>query len=102
MRTGKPAKAKARGAAGRAPASPPRGKTIPRGKTKTRPVARLAAPAAAVWALIGPFQSLARWHPLVRRCRLGRRGRTKLRHIVLHDGRLIVNCETARDERRRL
>ena len=62
----------------------------------------MAAPAAAVWAFIGPFQSLARWHPLVRRCRLGRRGRTKLRHIVLHDGRLIVNCETARDERRRL
>jgi hypothetical protein len=65
-------------------------------------MARLAAPAQAVWALIGPFQSLARWHPLVRHCRLGREGEAKLRRIVLHDGRLIVNLETARDERRRL
>lgn len=98
----RPAEAKAGGRAGRASASPLRAKTAPRGKTKTRSVARLAAPAAAVWALIGPFQSLARWHPLVRRCRLGRQGRTKLRRIVLHDGRRIVNCETAREERRRL
>lgn len=69
-----------------------------RARTRTRSRARLDAPADIVWALIGPFESLARWHPLVKSCRLARPAGEKHRRIRLRDGRRIVNRETARDE----
>lgn len=61
--------------------------------------ADLAAPASEVWNLIGPFDSLPRWHPLVAACTLDReKNGSVLRHIRLHDGTPIVNRETARNE----
>ncbi|MGB8273721.1 MAG: SRPBCC family protein [Alphaproteobacteria bacterium] len=62
---------------------------------------RLAASADSVWTLIGPFDSLPLWHPLVRECTLAYAGGHKLRRILLHDGRRIVNREEARDEAKR-
>ncbi len=61
--------------------------------------ADLAAPAQEVWELIGPFDSLPRWHPLVAACTSDRdKNGSVLRHIRLHDGTLIVNRETGRDD----
>jgi len=61
--------------------------------------ADLGAPAKDVWDLIGRFESLPRWHPLVAACTLEReKDGSVLRHIRLHDGTPIVNRETARSD----
>ena len=61
--------------------------------------ADLAAPASEVWDLIGAFDSLPRWHPLVAACALEReKDGSVLRHIRLHDGTPIVNRETAHSD----
>lgn len=61
--------------------------------------AELGADAAAVWALIGAFDSLPRWHPLVAECTLERgTDGTIVRRTRLHDGTLIRNGLVAHDE----
>ena len=61
--------------------------------------ADLSAPASEVWGLIGSFDSLPRWHPLVAACTLEREtDGSVLRHIRLRDGTPIVNRETARSD----
>lgn len=64
---------------------------------------RLAAPADEVWAFIGPFDSLDRWHPAVAACELERdsdRGEVR-RRITLKDGGVILNRLEARDDTER-
>lgn len=62
------------------------------------------APPAAVWALIGDFCSIARWHPQVERCILStdeddESVKVQVRGLVVKGGLgTIVEVETARDE----
>ena len=65
--------------------------------------ADLAASAQEVWALIGPFDSLPHWHPLVAECPLEteKGSGAILRHIRLHDGRIIVNRLTGQSDAER-
>lgn len=64
----------------------------------------IAAPPAAVWALIGDFCAIARWHPQVERCILSsdaddESARVRIRGVVARGGLgTIVEVETARDE----
>jgi hypothetical protein len=57
----------------------------------------LNAPAQEVWDLIGPFDSLPRWHSLVAECTLEKESGSKessgaiVRRIRLHDGTIILN-----------
>jgi hypothetical protein len=44
---------------------------------------RLAAPAAEVWALIGPFDAMPRWHPAMLSCRLAEEDEATLRHLTV-------------------
>ena len=61
--------------------------------------ADLSSPANVVWNLVGPFDSLPLWHPLVAACTLEReKDGSVLRHIRLRDGTPIVNRETARSD----
>jgi hypothetical protein len=62
--------------------------------------ADLSAPAADVWALIGPFDSLARWHPLVAECGLEREPGTGaiIRRILIYDGTVIRNRLLGHDD----
>ena len=39
-----------------------------------------------VWAVIGGFQDLAAWHPVVRACRHEAAGDREYRHLVTEDG----------------
>jgi len=66
--------------------------------------ADLAASAQDVWALIGPFDSLPRWHPLVAECPLEREqgSGAVLRRIRLHDGTIIVNRLTGMSDAERV
>jgi uncharacterized protein YndB with AHSA1/START domain len=63
------------------------------------------APPAAVWALIGDFCAIGRWHPQVERCILSNDEdddsvRVQVRGLVVKDGGgTVVEVETARDER---
>jgi carbon monoxide dehydrogenase subunit G len=65
----------------------------------------IAAPAAAVWAIIGEFCAIARWHPQVERCVLSDQSETEgetvaVRGLVAAGGLgTIVEVETQRDER---
>ena len=69
--------------------------------TRSRDV---AAPPAAVWALIGDFCAIARWHPQVERCILSRdaddeSAPVQIRGLVAKGGLgTIVEVETARSE----
>ncbi|MFD0936614.1 SRPBCC family protein, partial [Methylobacterium trifolii] len=64
----------------------------------------VGAPPAAVWAVIGAFCGIARWHPQVERCILSddseADGETvHIRGLVVKGGLgTIVEAETARDE----
>ena len=57
----------------------------------------LNAPAQEVWDLIGPFDSLPRWHSLVAECTLEKESGSKestgaiVRRIRLRDGTIILN-----------
>lgn len=52
----------------------------------------LNAPAQEVWDLIGAFNSLPRWHPLVAECTLEKESSgAVVRRIRLHDGTIILN-----------
>ena len=62
------------------------------------------APPAAVWALVGEFCAIGRWHPQVERCILSSDEdddtvRVAVRGLVLTGGLgTVVEVETARDE----
>lgn len=64
----------------------------------------IPAPPAAVWALIGDFCAIGRWHPQVERCILSSDAdddgdRVRIRGVVAKGGLgTIVEIETARDE----
>lgn len=61
--------------------------------------AELGADATTVWNLIGAFESLPDWHPLVAECVLERdTGGAIVRRTGLHDGTIIRNRLIARDE----
>lgn len=65
--------------------------------------AELDTDAARVWSLIGAFDSLPRWHPLVAECVLEREAQTSavVRRIHLHDGTVIRNRLLEHDDRLR-
>jgi carbon monoxide dehydrogenase subunit G len=62
------------------------------------------APPAAVWAIVGDFCAISRWHPQVERCILStdeddETARVQVRGLVVKGGLgTIVEVETARDE----
>ncbi len=62
------------------------------------------APPAAVWAIVGDFCGIGRWHPQVERCLLSmdeddETARVQVRGLVVKGGRgTIVEVETARNE----
>lgn len=49
-----------------------------------------------VWALCGPFDSAAQWHPVVSRVDLSTDGLTRTMHLV--NGQTVVERETSRSE----
>jgi mxaD protein len=59
----------------------------------------LALPADALWALIGDFGGLHRWHPYVRHLDLSWEGRIRTLHF--HDGSRAVERLEARNEQAR-
>ena len=60
----------------------------------------VAAPPAAVWAMIGGFCDIAQWHPEVESCALSRDGAATLRTLVAKGGiGTLVERETSRYER---
>ena len=65
----------------------------------------ISAPATAVWAIVGDFCAIARWHPQVERCILSdsseAQGETAtIRGLVVTGGLgTIVEIETGRDEK---
>jgi uncharacterized protein YndB with AHSA1/START domain len=68
--------------------------------TKVRVERSYSYPAEAVWALIGDFGGLHRWHPYVRRLDLSWEGRIRTLHF--HDGsRAVEQLEARSDEVRR-
>jgi hypothetical protein len=61
--------------------------------------AELKADADEVWKLVGAFDSLPRWHPLVAECALeGDEARGFVRRIRLHDGTIILNRLTTHSD----
>jgi hypothetical protein len=64
--------------------------------TEIRVAQRLAGPAEAVWALIGDFGGLQRWHPRVSRLDLSWEGR--IRTIHFDDGGHAVERLDARND----
>ena len=52
------------------------------------------APAAEVWAVVGEYNNMNRWHPAVKISRQ----MAEFRHLVLHNDAVIVEEETARDD----
>jgi carbon monoxide dehydrogenase subunit G len=64
----------------------------------------IPAPPAAVWALVGEFCAIGRWHPRVERCILSSDEdddtvRVQIRGLVVKGGLgTVVEVETARDE----
>ncbi|MBB6248759.1 SRPBCC family protein [Rhodanobacter sp. A1T4] len=68
--------------------------------TEVRVVQRLANPADLVWAMIGDFGGLHRWHPQVSRVDLSWEGRIRTVHYV--DGsRAVERLEARSDAMRR-
>ncbi len=64
--------------------------------------AELGTSAARLWSLIGAFDSLPRWHPLVAECALEREESGAVaRRIRLHDGTVIRNRLLTHDDRLR-
>ena len=72
--------------------------TAPAGRHRLVFASELTADAETIWALIGAFESLPRWHPLVAECVLEADvgGRT-VRRTRLHDGTVIRNRLLAHD-----
>ncbi|MGA0532980.1 SRPBCC family protein [Hansschlegelia sp. KR7-227] len=56
------------------------------------------APAAKVWATIGGFCGIAKWHPAVEGCALSEQGGKPIRTLSLKGGGTIVEQETGRDD----
>lgn len=50
----------------------------------------LPAKAEEVWAVIGPFGSLADWHPLITSCEVVEIDGDTHRHVTLRDGELLL------------
>jgi mxaD protein len=68
--------------------------------TEVRVAQRLANPADLVWAMIGDFGGLHRWHPQVRRVDLSWEGRIRTVHYA--DGtRAVERLEARSDAMRR-
>lgn len=58
----------------------------------------IAAPPAAVWAKIGDFCGVGKWHPAVSACETTQANGALLRHLTLKDGAKLVEKQIARDE----
>ena len=59
------------------------------------------ATAKTVWAHIGRFESLDKWHPLVARCKAENKGNDRFRRLGLKDGATIVERPLKHDDKAR-
>jgi hypothetical protein len=59
---------------------------------------RLARPAAAVWAMAGPFCAIASWHPAIARCEALEIDGKPFRRLTTTDRAAFLERELARDE----
>ncbi len=62
---------------------------------------KVKAPAKTVWAHIGGFESLDKWHPLVATCTVEKKGNERLRRLGLKDGATIVERLLKHDDKAR-
>lgn len=62
---------------------------------------RVKAPAKTVWAHIGGFESLDKWHPPVAPCTAEKKGNDRLRRLGLKDGATIVERLLKLDDKAR-
>jgi Polyketide cyclase / dehydrase and lipid transport len=61
----------------------------------------IAAPAALLWDLVGRFNAVGQWHPLVKRSRTHGAGEGAVRELSLFDGGTITErLEHVSDEQR--
>ena len=63
--------------------------------------AKVAAPAAQLWEMIGRFNTLGQWHPLVKRSKTEGKGKGALRQVSLvNGGTMIERLEHVSDAER--
>jgi hypothetical protein len=62
---------------------------------------KIKAPAKAVWAHIGEFDALHKWHPLVATCAAEKKGGDRFRRLGLKDGATIVERLLKHDDKAR-
>jgi hypothetical protein len=60
--------------------------------------ATFAGDPARVWAVVGPWCAIGKWHPAVESCTEATAGGTARRTLTLKGGGTIVEDEVARDE----
>ena len=62
---------------------------------------KVKAPAKTVWAHIGRFESLDKWHPLAATCKAENKGSGRFRRLGLKDGAIIVERLLKHDDKAR-
>jgi len=69
--------------------------------TKVRLSTQLPVPARTVWAVIGGFNDLAKWHPAVARSEEAQEGAATIRRLTLQGGGTIVERLEGQDNQKR-
>src|SRR5437764_15167130 len=60
----------------------------------------VAAPPAKVWATIGDFCGIQKWHPAIEKCVPSMKGGKNFRTLSLKGGGTIVEEELSRDDKK--
>ncbi|MCJ2130597.1 SRPBCC family protein [Methylobacterium sp. E-045] len=74
-------------------------------KVARRNTLKIQAPPAAVWALVGGFCAIAKWHPMVESCAISNKdsdagqGRATRSLVAASNLGTIIEVETSRDEK---
>lgn len=55
------------------------------------------APAAEVWKIVGAFDRIAEWNPIIAECRTETRDGVELRHLRFEDGAELLECNMGAD-----
>jgi mxaD protein len=58
----------------------------------------IKAPAAKVWALVGDFGAMEKWHPAVKSTKIEQKGGETLRTLTLQDGGTILERLKGKDD----
>ena len=69
--------------------------------TEVKETVELGASAADVWSLIGDFDRLDSWHPAVAASEASLDGTSRIRHLTLGDGSIIVERLDSHDDESR-